>query len=415
MKIKKASKALLAAGLGVIILVGSAAADIAFGSGYEQLKDCLKTTTRSLAGRLDSYTVTTQTEVTLDDTVLSSQSSVSRYDLINRRRDGEEQGYGFDQPFSFHYFYEDTMYYVNSIMEHPDGKQYVAFAHRNGWNAIRDPFAEEISADLEKIADAAVGSLADVISVDNRDGKTIFSGHVTDAEIPALANALVAFFAKYSFINNYRYQESDFAAALTENVYVESVSGKAVADADGILESGVATITVYGTDPSGTPHTLTVGISLSVSGKNSTIVDAFDVTREDVELTTPTVEVTRPSGLQAKHTGTYKGDIAVSDETVRKTGECVIQLDAVTGSTLSGSYTIKEADNTVSVQFTGVLMENTPRRALLNCTAADGTVSSAVLCLAEQDHILQLFPQAVATDDGGFSHIGIEYMVFRQF
>ncbi len=416
MKLKKVSKALLAAGMGTIILLGSAAADISLGSGYGQLKDALKTTSKSMAGILDSYTITADAEIRLDDRVLSSQTSVSRYDLVNQRSEGEERGVDFVGEAYEQYFYYDSTYQVHSN-NGEEGKPYFAYAHETGWDALDDPFEEEYAADIERIADAAVGSLADVISVENADGKKIYAGHITDAEIPALANALAAFVAKYSFANQYTYRDTDFVDALTENVYVESVSGKAVQREDGILESGVAKIVISGKDAKGAHHVLSAGISIAVTDINSTVVEAFDVNREDVELSAAHTHRAEVFGLRAKHAGTYVCDIVESGDTIEKVGECVLIVDAVTDGTVTGSYAITEGEKTVTARFTGTLWEEMPYRAKLTCTDAEGNVTNAVLSIERgYDHVLRLITNVEFMGDGySYESNESDYTLYRKF
>ncbi len=397
MKIKKASKALLAAGLGTVLLLGSALADMVLGSGYGQMKETLKTTTKHMAGLFDSYTVTGDMEIKIDGTVIAESRELVRHDLVNRRTEGESRNLNYNGEERDSYYYMDDNYYVSRDLSGEDDTYY---AHMRGsWSAPDDPFDDKYAADLEKIADAAVGQLADVISVENTEEGKVYSGHLTDAEIPALPNALAAFAVKYNALNTYPY--GDFAATLTENVYVESVSGKAVARADGVLESGVLQLSVCGTDQKGNPHTLSLGLSIAITDINGTVIPEFDAAQENVEISE--ADGTEMYGLKAKHEGTYQCDIVKSDrEAITKIGECTLYLEEVGENGVSGSFTVSREGSERVVSFTGEVWEEQPYRLKIHCTEADGSQTDGVISLEGEDHILRLVTD-VKYEVGGWS------------
>lgn len=397
MKFKKVSKALLAAGLGTVLLLGSALADVALGSGYGQMKESLKITTKHMAGLFDSYTVTGDMEVKMDGKVIAESRELNRQDIVNRRTEGESRHLNYDGEEQASYYYMDESYYVNQDLSGEDDTYYARA--RGGWTAPDDPFEEEYAADIEKIADAAVGQLADVISVEQTEEGKVFSGHLTDAEIPALPNALAAFVVKYNALNTYPYD--DFEDALTENVYVESVSGKAVAREDGVLESGLLQFSVCGTDAQGNEHVLTFGLSVALTDINNTVIPLFDASGENVKISE--AAEAEMYGLKAKHEGTYRCDIVKSDrEAITKIGECTLYLEKADANGVSGHFIISRNGSERKVSFTGETWEDMPYRMKLHCTEADGSHTQGVLSLEGEDHILRLATD-VEFEVGGWS------------
>src|SRR5690606_19832549 len=71
---------------------------------------------------------------------------------------------------------------------------------------FRSPFRDEAAEDLEKIVDALVGNLKEYVQVDeNANGERVYSGTLTQLQVPALINAVSSFYMKQIINEQSRY------------------------------------------------------------------------------------------------------------------------------------------------------------------------------------------------------------------
>ncbi len=79
----------------------------------------------------------------------------------------------------------DDKYYVT---EYPDD------IDRGSGNRFDNPFNEKGAPEVEKIVDALVGNLKDYVQVEERpEGGRVYSGSLSEAQVPAVVNAVSSF------------------------------------------------------------------------------------------------------------------------------------------------------------------------------------------------------------------------------
>lgn len=335
MKLKKTSTALAAVLIGAAVFTTSALADVVVGSGYNSLKDAVKTTTRELAGGMDSFTAKVSMALKLDGQTLEEVSDISKVDCSNQKRisenisgDGSTYLYYSDNEQSITKYNNDDTYYVT---------KYPADYRYENSSMIEDPFATDMAKDAEKVVDAFVGSLKDIVQVEESDGKKQYIGNLTETQVPPVANALFSFVMKYGVLESYDLQEWNLPR-ITSDIYVKEASGKAIENERGILESAVGTASVVGSDDSGVEHTITLEVAMELTDINNTVVAAPDLTDKKVE----THEVSEGvSGymFDQRYVGVYKNDIIEADEDAfRKVGERVLEITKVENGVIEGRY-----------------------------------------------------------------------------
>ncbi|MDD6307828.1 MAG: hypothetical protein PUB07_00480 [Clostridia bacterium] len=354
MKNKKLAMGLCTAGIGAVLLVTSALADMALGSGYQKLKDAVKETASATAERYESFSAIANMEVRIDETLIVSMSAKEKYDNQNHRKEtitttmdptGTKEGYT----------YEDDN--VRVFYEPADEKPYKVMQ-----NVYRDkdrpmltnPFEDEYAKDAERIVDAAVGNLQDLIMVEETDGKRIYAGEMTDAEIPALINAVGSVVAKYSMPSNICAQE------FVQDVYIANVDGKAVENGEGILESMVGHVTIMGKDDVGNAHTMQIGMSIQIEEVNTTEIEPFDETRADAER----IQTYRAEAeINEKYVGTYTSNIVrETEDQFEKVGERTLTITAIKDGLVIGTYTETKEGESQSYTVRGEISEETPRQ-----------------------------------------------------
>lgn len=355
MKMGKRAVSLCALVVGATLLATSALADVMIGSGYNNFKDAVKTTAAALTGEADSFTLEMTSDVKFDGESLNYQSNVLKADVKGNKAESTSRYTDQKRGTSDRYFYTDSTMSVSKLSQ--EDIYHVIQREDNDVmsSRISNPFEDEMADDAEKIVDAMVGSLKDVIQIEENDGKKMFTGNITEAQVPALINAVLSFGVKYSIADSNIAKEYGIPA-LTSDIYVRDASGKAIANADGILESIVGKGSIIGKDKNGGDHVLTVELAVNVAGVNSTSVETPNLEGKNVEYH----QETRSSGFSKKYIGTYKDDIVDENgEGLEKIGERVLEITSIEGDTVTGKYYETYRDGVVpqesplSFEFTG--------------------------------------------------------------
>ena len=186
--------------LGALVFATSAMADVAIGSGYNSLKNSAKTTMVKLTKEIDNFTANVSVNVKVDDRDIASEQAESKFDIAGQsvettstsmERDGTmASGYNFQNADMYVYKSgEDEKYMVN---------QRNATGREQDYTILDNPFEEEYAKDVEAVIDAFVGSLKDVVQMEESEGKKLYIMNLSEAQIPTLANAITAFGFKYS-------------------------------------------------------------------------------------------------------------------------------------------------------------------------------------------------------------------------
>jgi hypothetical protein len=332
MKIKKKTAMLLSFTLGTLLLATTAFADIVNKSGYDQLKDALKVTAEKCSEKFNSFTMDVSMVMKDNGKTLITKNDIIKYDrsksaseniTTEERLSGEKRSY---------YYYEDKKTHIRVTAIDPT--YYVTeFTKEREHKAFSNPFKEDRAEDLEKIADAIVGSLKDhVVVTENFDGSRELAGSLTEVQIPALVNAVASYTMKQEFSGN-----RDGLPHLTKDIFVKEVSGTAKVNKDGVMENILGTAVLSGKDVQGTVHEVTVEMLVKLSDINSTTVNKPDLTGKKVvtNVYKDGSEITNPE----KFVGKFKNDILLErDGKFVKVGERIIEVTRFDNQTVTGRY-----------------------------------------------------------------------------
>lgn len=334
MKMNKKVTAICAFVIGATIFTTAAFADVIVGSGYNGLKNAVKTTTAKLSNEVESFTLDANVTVKVDGETCFEAGDTARYDVANQRL--EERNYSSSKEENTEDFYyrdntkyitmdEGGSYYVNKfeIEQTSDDEPFIS-----------DPFEDEMAEDMEKVLDAFVGNLKDIVQVEEQDGKKMYMGNLSESQMPTLVNAVSSFVLKYSFFDDRQAEEMGFPA-LVSDIYLKEVNGKAIENQDGILESAIGSVLVSGADKNGTEHIIGFDVSISISEINQTTVEEPNLEGKEVNYST----VSYGPRFDQKYIGTYKNDIVKEqDEQFVKIGERVLEITSVEGDKITGKY-----------------------------------------------------------------------------
>lgn len=334
MKLKKKTALLLSFALGGVLFTTTALADIASKSGYDQLKDSLKFSSHNMAKQLDSFTMDLSYVLRDNGQVRSAQTQTTKYDMSAGAREitSQEEAYGDTHN---NYGYQDKAMTIY-LDEQQDTYYVTEYTSEQNPPQFDDLFQEERMADVEKIADALVGSLKDhVVVTDRADGKKELSGALTEIQIPTLINAVSSFYIKQEF-SGYDQRIPN----LNQDIFIKGIEGKVVTDSEGQIESISGAIHLSGKDKDGQVHDITLEILGELKDVNATSVKKPDLSGKQV-VRSKTEKRDMRSGITnpQKYVGKFQNDIViVENNTYVKIGEQVIEITFMDGQTVKGTY-----------------------------------------------------------------------------
>lgn len=352
MKLGKKTAIAISFTVGTLMFATTAFAEVTSKSGYDQLKDSLKYTAKACTGELSNYTVDASFVVKDGSAIIYSSSYLSKVDVSDKSKEDTTTTYtGSKKTESYHYTDKKSMilkdtgsstYYVTNF---PDGTK---------WD-IKNPFEEDRASDIEKIADALVGSLKDSVAVNvKQDGSREISGSLTSTQIPSLINALVSFQVKDSFGRN---NGSIKAPQLTDNIFVKSIKGNVAADKNGLIKNVLGSGVLSGTDKNGQNHNLTFELLVKMENINSTSVKKPDLSGKKTIVQTGQSSQEKFSNPE-KYIGKYSQNIVIEkDGKFVKIGEGTVTIEKIDSNTVSGTYEAKYIkgydDKNESFNFSG--------------------------------------------------------------
>lgn len=313
----------------------TALADIANKSGYDQLKDALKVTAEQSSEKFDSFTLDFSMELKDNEKTLMTSNEIMKYDRSKGASETISSGETLngDKNNSQTYSDKTTMIRVSEsdpicyVTEYTKERKDVAFAN---------PFKEDSAADLEKIADAVVGSLKDhVVVKENLDGSLGLEGYLTQMQIPSLINAIASLQLKQEFSGR-----QDNLPHLTKDIFVEEVKGTAKVNKDGVMENILGTFVLSGKDEQGTVHDVTFEILVKLSEINSTTVSKPDLTGKKVVTNIARSEYSGPEiSNPEKFVGKFNNNILIEkDSKFVKVGERILVIAQFDNKTIEGQY-----------------------------------------------------------------------------
>lgn len=372
MKFKKKTVMILSFALGTLMFATTAMAEVTTKSGYDQLKDSLKYTGKQATTGLSNYTLDMSTVIKDGNTVVYSQNTTNKYDIANRAMENITETYDGNNTIKGYYYTDNSTRIVQNLQGKDNNSTdtyYVTnFKDNKNDNWIKNPFDEERTADIEKIADAIVGNLKDAVVVSiKQDGTKELSGTVNNTQIPSIVNALVSFQFKNAFDSRFSKMPK-----LTKDIFVKDAKGNMTTDKNGLIKTALASGVLSGKDKNGQAHNLTFEVLAKITNVASTTVKKPDLsgkkTIENTE-TSYSQEITNPE----KYIGKYNNNITTEkDGKFIKIGESTVSIEKIDSKTLSGTYEEKyisgyENQNT-KFNFTGKFMTDKGAESNANLT-----------------------------------------------
>jgi hypothetical protein len=339
MKVSKKMGLLIGLLTGLCLVVTTALADVVSKSGYEQLKDSLKSTFSNYSEKRDSFTLEGKYSIKDNNQTLLTFNGLAKFDFnklanVNEDRtqlsNGEQNG---------NYFYSDNnctisknviddTYYVTEFQTPRDIKRE---------NLFTNPFKEEHASDAEKITDAVLGNLKGyVVVVQKDDGSKEFSCSLDETQIPALFNALASFGFK-QMTSGINQDDKLGMPKMVSDIYIKGAQGKVLTDNQGIIVNASASGTLSGKDKDGVEHNTVFEALLNFKDVNSTIVAKPDLTGQKVQknVTAQHEEKISPK----RFLGTFKNDIIIQKEdSMVKIGERIIEIAHIDDTSVAGRY-----------------------------------------------------------------------------
>lgn len=401
MHINKRSTAFIAIALGAVILTTSAFADFMLGSGYHSLKSAAKTTMAKLSDEVDNFSVDTAVTIKVDDEVFIENSSSIKYDNVNNASETNSVNIEKGKRDEY-YYYSDS---EKSISKNADSDSYHVWNNRfdndEEYEIFENPFDEEEVADAEKILDAFVGSLKDVIQVDEAGDKKMYTGYLSDIQIPALINAVSSYGLKYAIIDE-RSAKVLKVPRPKENIYVKEVSGKAIENSDGIIENIIGSASITATDEKGVEHIYSIELYAEIKDINSTTVMEPDLTGQNVDYSTNNGGFS----FDEKYVGVYKNNIIeIEGSTFVKQGERFFEITSVDSDAITGRYYEEykdgySPDEVKAFAFSSELLWKHGSASF--SYYEDGEEKTCVFYQTGQQN-LEIVPDVVLHEDGGWS------------
>ncbi len=331
MRFSKKSATICAFILGVVILTGAAFADTMIGSGFNSLKNSVKETTAKLTGDVDNFAANMAITAKVDGVTFAESIIDTKFDIAGQAEETNE-AYLENGKIREQYSYSDENQNIYKNSNDDIYNVYQKLKSDSNRNAIVNPFEKEQVKDLEKILDALVGSLGDVIQVEESSGKKLYTGNLSESQIPPLVNALSSFVFKYNVLDERNAKNMDVPYPKT-NIYLISASGKAMENEEGIVENGIFTVRMSAQDGNGIEHIYSFEFSIDIKDINNTVVQAPNLDGQNVTYAKEDYE------FDSKYIGKYKNDIVIDEgKSFEKVGERFIEITSVTNGNIKGKY-----------------------------------------------------------------------------
>ncbi|USB31623.1 hypothetical protein [Paenibacillus sp. YPG26] len=361
MKLSKKGITVLSFTLGACLFVSTAFADALLGSGYDQLKGSVKNTASQMEKGLDSYTIEVLYSLEDNGHTMFESSDSNKFDVQKQARENTSVTQGSSGITTTHYSYNDPK---RSIWKNEtEDKYYVTEFPEDDvrTNMFDSPFNAKGAPEIEKIVDALVGNLKDYVQAEEgADGGRVYSGSLSEAQVPAVVNAVTSFGIKKMINDQGRMQRDAKMPEIESDIFVKKVVGTAAENKSGLLENVTGEVILSGKDKNGTQHDLTLNLVLKLSNIGNTKIAMPDLTGANVE------NVTDSGGFSSKFVGKYKNNIITEkDGKFIKIGERTLEITSVEKDKVTGKYheTVKpgfEAEYGDKYNFT---FEYNPKRS----------------------------------------------------
>lgn len=339
MKFNKKTVTVLSFTLGATMFLSTAFADALIGSGYDQFKGSIKTTAAQMENGLSNYTMEGMYTMKDNGKTFMEVSEKQKFDNVAKATErinvtqyagGEpSQNYSYSDPTrSVWKSSQDDTYYVTEYTQSLQGREKPVF---------EDPFKEQGAAELEKVFDAVVGNLKDYVQSEERtDGGKTYSASLSEAQVPAIVNAVASFGIKQILADEGRSNRELPVPQFESDVYVKKVTGLANQLKGGILENMTGEVILSGKDKSGNVHDLSVSVTVRLIDAGATKIVLPDLTNANVS------KVEQGGyGFSSKYVGTYKNDIILEKNgQFVKAGERKLEITSVDQNNITGTYSV---------------------------------------------------------------------------
>ena len=343
----KANKqyAIIALILSAVVFTGTAFADALLGTGYDNFKAAGKKTILLVDNDTHNHTIETSFTLKIDDIIIAQEKETIKVDSQNDKRESSSTGLENGMKERSRTSYRDNEMEISTNSE--DDTYFVYKYNDDRYQYRGSSTLPDYIDDIEKIVDAAVGSLKNNIQYENTEnGGKSYVGNVSDAEVPTLINAVSSFAVKQSFMSDYRMGTMNTAPKITDNISITGASGRATEDANGYIDSLDAYLGFTGSDEHGVYHKVTIDLTLKAYDIGTTVVIKPDLTGKKVEYAT--------QYGSRNIAGLYKNDIVVESESdLVKLGESFLEI-SIDNDVLNGKFSqvYKDGRETSSFTFT---------------------------------------------------------------
>lgn len=358
MTFSKRSLSLTALILGITLFASAALADLVIGSGYTQLKDAVKTTSK-YATTMDDFTFRAEMEVRLDGETLVSAQNRSAMDIDNnisvswstsREADNGDRStfYEYDSTTMYNFNTKERLSWNNDDRRYNSVSEQVYYLTTNAYGTnprpySYDPFQDPVMEDLEKVFDALVGSLSSLVQVSNHGEGKEFSGSLNEAQVPMLIQALTTYVVKEAsgaYSNDPEWEDYS-RLPFSKDARIDTVNGRALTNAEGVLTELSGDVRLTGLDRHGNEHSIELDVVLFLEEIGSTTVEWPSLEGKNVEEQQGSYyEDIRASGqiMAEREAGIYRANIVLDDgEQYVKVGERWLELE-VTATEVKGRY-----------------------------------------------------------------------------
>ncbi len=410
MKFSKKTTTLCAFVLGVTILAASAFADTMLGSGFNSLKNSMKTTMTKLTSDVDNFSANIIVSAKIDDQVISESTNNIKLDIVNQAKETSEMTVKQGET-SEYYRYSDENQTIYKNTADDSYNVYEKQKYNNSNNKIIENFFEDEQVeDAEKILDAFVGSLQDVIHVEESGGKKMYTGNLSGTQIPPLVNSISSFVFKYSVLSKSHADRLEVPYPKS-NIYLLNASGKAIENEEGLIESGIFTASISAQDSKGIEHIYSLDFSIDVKDVNNTVVAAPNLDGQKVNY------IKEEYGLDSKYVGKYKNDIVIEEgNSFEKVGERFVEITSVENGNIKGKYyeiynDDYEADSVRNFDFYSNYDETPARLTIIHYTNAIGEDEKGIIQQSSVQNIRVLFNADIdiEEDGSGYSYSNTDF------
>ena len=331
----RSAKTIAVFGLGACLFVSTAFADMMLGSGYDKLKSSIKNTFSQMEKGLDSYTFVNQFSITLDGEVLTDTHGTLKMDNVNMLREDVNisKSYLEEEYRSMSYHDKNQTAWQSSRENELYVTEYQTERPADSYMFI-DPLSQDGAPEIEKIIDAVIGNLKDLVQVEQGGkGEYNFNGSLNASQVPALVNGVSSFGIKQMLNSEFDRHKNANLPKFTSDLNVSAVKGTAVENEKGLLTKLEAAVEFEGKDAQGEEHRINVHVAFELKDINSTAITKPDTTKAIVE----TYDQNRV--VSAMYAGTYKNNIVIKEgNSVVKIGERKLVIDKISADEIVGSF-----------------------------------------------------------------------------